>query len=92
MKGKDIVGNDSNIGSSRDSTSKDHVSSKDKRNALFHIRVIMKQTKIDTLKDSGFQANLIWEEVVKQLGLTTKPHKKPYPLGWVCKDKILQVT
>jgi hypothetical protein len=26
------------------------------------------------------------------LGLTTKPHKKPYPLGWVCKDKILQVT
>ena len=59
MKGKDIVGNDSNIGSSRDSTSKDHVSSKDKRNALFHIRVITKQTKIDTLKDSGSQANLI---------------------------------
>ena len=26
------------------------------------------------------------------LGLTTKPHKKPYPLGWVCKDKRLQVT
>ena len=25
------------------------------------------------------------------MGLTTKPHKKPYPLGWVCKDKILQV-
>ena len=26
------------------------------------------------------------------MGLTTKPHKKPYPLGWVCKDKILQVS
>jgi hypothetical protein len=26
------------------------------------------------------------------LGFTTKPHKKPYPLGWVCKDKRLQVT
>ena len=26
------------------------------------------------------------------MGLKTKPHKKPYPLGWVCKDKILQVT
>ena len=24
------------------------------------------------------------------MGFTTKPHKKPYPLGWVCKDKILQ--
>ena len=26
------------------------------------------------------------------MGLTTKPHKKPYPLGWVCKDKISQVV
>ena len=26
------------------------------------------------------------------MGLTIKPHKKPYPLGWVCKDKRLQVT
>ena len=26
------------------------------------------------------------------MGLTTKPHRKPYPLGWVCKDKRLQVT
>ena len=26
------------------------------------------------------------------MGLTTKPNRKPYPLGWVCKDKILEVT
>ena len=66
VKGKVIVGNDLNIGSSCASTSKDHVSSKDKkRNALFHIRVIMKQPKIDTLIDSGSQANLILEEVLK---------------------------
>ena len=26
------------------------------------------------------------------MGLTTKIHKKPSPLGWVCKDKLLQVT
>ena len=26
------------------------------------------------------------------MGLTTKPSRIPYPLGWVCKDKILQVT
>ena len=54
--------------------------------------MITKQTKIDTLIYSGSQDNLISEEVVKQLGLTTKPHKKPYPLGWVCKDNRLQVT
>ena len=59
VKDTDIIGNDSNIGSSCDYTSKDHVSSKDKMNALFHIRVITKQTNINTLIDSGFQANLI---------------------------------
>ena len=76
VKGKAIVGNDSNIGSSCASTSKDHVSSKVKeRNALFHIRVITKQTKIDTLIDSASQANFILEEVVKQLGLTTTTHE-----------------
>ena len=53
VKGKDIIGDDSNIGSSCAYTSKYHVSSKDrKRNALFHIRVITKQTKINTLIDS----------------------------------------
>ena len=39
VKGKVIVGNDPNIGSSCASTSKDHVSSKDRKmNALFHIK------------------------------------------------------
>ena len=88
LKGKAIVSNDSNISSSSASTSKYRVSSKDrKKNALFHIRVITKQTKIDTLIDNVSQANLNSAEVVKQLGLTTKPHKRPYPLGLVCKDK-----
>jgi hypothetical protein len=31
----------------------------DSRSKLFHIRVIMKHTKIDTLIDSGSQSNLI---------------------------------
>ena len=67
VKCKAIIGNESNIGSSCASTSKDHVSSKDRKmNALFHIWVTTKQINIDTLIDSGSQANLISEEVVKQ--------------------------
>jgi hypothetical protein len=26
------------------------------------------------------------------LGLETKPHPKPYPLGWICEDAKLQVS
>jgi hypothetical protein len=63
-----------------------------KINELFHIRVISKHTKIDTLVDNGSQVNLISEQVVKNLGLETKPHLRPYPLGWVCDNAKLQVT
>jgi hypothetical protein len=62
------------------------------RGELFHIRVITNNVKINTLVDSGSQANLISEEVVNNLGLKTKPHPRPYPLGWICGDNKLQVT
>jgi hypothetical protein len=58
----------------------------------FHIRVVSKHTKIDTLFDSRSQANLISEETVKKLKLETSPHPKPYPLGWICDNAKLQVT
>jgi hypothetical protein len=54
--------------------------------------VIIKHTKVDSLSDSGSQVNLISEAIVKNLGLKTTPHKKPYPLGWVCEDAKLQVV
>jgi hypothetical protein len=55
----------------------------DSRCKLFHIKVIMKHTKIDTLIDSGSQSNTILEEVVKKLVLETKMHHKPYSLNWI---------
>ena len=64
----------------------------DSRCKLFHVRIIMKHTKIDTLIDSGSQSNLISEEVVKKLGLNTKMHHKPYSLNWISKDHKLPIT
>jgi hypothetical protein len=64
----------------------------DSRSKLFHIRVIMKHNKIDTLLDSGSQANLILEEVVKQLGLTTKLHHKTYSLKWISNNHKFPIT
>jgi hypothetical protein len=53
---------------------------------------VTKHTKVETLFDLGSQVNLISEEIVKKLGLTTRPHQKPYPLGWVHDNAKLQVT
>jgi hypothetical protein len=52
----------------------------DCRSNLFHIRFIMRHTKVDTLIDSGCQYNLIYEELVKQLGLKIEMHPNPYTL------------
>jgi hypothetical protein len=64
----------------------------DCRSNLFHIRVIMQHTKIDTLIDSGSQSNLISEELVKQLGLKTQVHHKPYTLKWISNHHQMHIT
>jgi hypothetical protein len=63
-----------------------------RRSALFHIRVVSKHRKIDTLFYPGSQVNLISETLVKKFELTTRPHHKPYPLGWVSDKENLNVT
>jgi hypothetical protein len=35
---------------------------------------------------------LISKALVKNMGLETKPHPNPYPLGWVCDKEKLNVT
>jgi hypothetical protein len=64
----------------------------DCRSNLVHIRVIMRHTKVDTLLDSGSQSNLISEELVKQLGLKTQMHHKPYTLKWICNNHQMHIT
>jgi hypothetical protein len=86
-------GNGSIASTSSSSNNNINVTRQEKeRIELFHIRVVSKHTKIDTLFDIGSQANLISEETVKKLKLETIPHPKPYPLGWICDNDKLQVT
>jgi hypothetical protein len=63
----------------------------DPRSKLFHISVIMRHTKVDTLIDSGSQSNLISKEVGKRLGLNTQMHHKPYSLKWISNNHKLHI-
>jgi hypothetical protein len=64
----------------------------DCRRNLFHIRVIMRHTKVDTLIDSGSQSNLISEELAKHLGLKTQIHHNPYTLKWISNNHQMHIT
>jgi hypothetical protein len=64
----------------------------DSRSKLFHIRVIIRHTNVNTLIYSGSQSNLISEEVVKQLGLNTQMHHTPYSLKWISNNHKLHIT
>ena len=65
LKGKEIVNEPIS------SISNYHIDapSEEKRIELFHVRVISKHTKVDTLFDNGLQANLISEDLVNKLNL-----------------------
>ena len=62
------------------------------KNELFHIRVIVKHTKVDILFDSSSQVNLILKSIVKKFVLKNENPVKYYPLSWVQKYTKLQVT
>jgi hypothetical protein len=64
----------------------------DCRNNFFHIRLIMRHSKVDTLIDNGSQSNLISKELVKQLGLKTKVHHNPYTLKWISNHHQMHIT
>jgi hypothetical protein len=70
--------------SSSSSSSLNETQQEKERIEFFHISIVSNHTKIDTLFDTGSQANLISEDTVKKLNLETIPHPKPYPIGWIC--------
>ena len=70
-----------NIASSSSSSYSNVTQDEDTRIELFHIRVVSKHTKIDTLFDCISQYKLIFEGLVKRLNIETVTHPRPYPLG-----------
>jgi len=59
---------------------------------LFHVKIHMRQAKVDCLFDPSSQSNLISAQLVDKLGLKTYDHPQPYPLGWVRQEVELRVV
>ena len=83
LQGKDSIASTSSSSSSLNETQHEK-----ERIQIFHIKVISKHTKIDTLFDTGSQENLISEDTIKKMHLETTPHPRPYPLYWICDNKM----
>lgn len=68
----------------------------DKRE-LFVLRVQVQNEVIDAIIDLGSQRNLILENLVQKLGLSTTPHPHPHPhpypcpLGWITSDVEMKI-
>ena len=50
-------------------------------NKLIHIKIQVKNTKVDALFNFGSQANLITQGLIKKLGFYVRDHTNPYQLG-----------
>jgi hypothetical protein len=57
----------------------------------FHIKIQVKNTKVDTLFNSSSQDKHITVNLVSNLGLEVHDHPRPYPLGCVNKDEQIKV-
>jgi hypothetical protein len=59
---------------------------------LFHIKIKIKNTKVDATFGSSSQDNLIPNNLMAKLGLEFHDNPLPYKLGWVNKYVDIRVT
>jgi hypothetical protein len=69
-----------------------HQEEKEIMEKLFHIKIHVKKTKINTIFYSTSQDNILAMDIVRNLGLEVENHPRPYSLGWVNKDAEIKVA
>jgi predicted aspartyl protease len=53
------------------------------RHNLFQIFFIINNRRVRVIIDGGSCINLVRSELIKKLGLTTRPHQHPYHIQWL---------
>jgi hypothetical protein len=62
------------------------------RHNLFQISFVIKDWRARVIIDGGSCNNLVSVDLVKNLGLTTRPHKNPYHIQWLNDSGKAKVT
>jgi hypothetical protein len=62
------------------------------RHNLFQILFVIKDRRARVIIDGGSCNNLVSADLVKNLGLTTRPHKNPYHIQWLNDSGQAKVT
>ena len=58
------------------------IKGENQRENLFHTRMLVGEKPISVIIDGGSCTNIVNAHLVKELGLITTKHPKPYNLGW----------
>jgi hypothetical protein len=59
---------------------------------LFNSHMLVKGTPLHFIIDISSEKNLISPKVLKQLALSTTPHRQPYTIGWLHEGIDLHVS
>lgn len=62
------------------------------RNSIFKTRCTIDKKVCNVIIYSNSSENVVSKALVKALGLLTKPHTKPYKIGWIKEDIDTEVT
>ena len=62
------------------------------RHNLFQIFFIISNRRARVIIDGGSCNNLVSSDLVKKLGLTTRPHPRPYHIQWLNDSRKAKVT
>lgn len=62
------------------------------KHALFQIKVLVKNRKVNVLFNSGSQCNMISETLVDEIGLETQDLVQPSSLAWLQREYVMRIN
>ena len=91
-RGNNIIDAEPNAIVATTKIQKEEPEDSEEEECLFHSQMWVKGSPLQFIVNSGSQKNLILAEVVKQFGLPTTAHPRPYTIGCLHQGQDLRVS